>query len=180
MVDPSPAAAACRLSIAARAPSPLSVLRLHRPSADLLERVESIVGPLPHDPRQPSRWPDAPVWLAPGEWLVAAETESFRSRLAPMCEDALFHVANVGDGHVEFLIEGPDAADLLATGCSIDLHPRAFPAGSVSRTLVAGTTVLVIAVEGGAFRLFCDVSHQAYLTAWLDDAALGFAWSPID
>jgi sarcosine oxidase subunit gamma len=66
---------------------------------------------------------------------------------------------------------------VLATGCAIDLHPRAFPAGSAAQTTLGLAGVVLLAlddgVDGGAthYHVLVRSSFARYLAAWLLDAA---------
>jgi sarcosine oxidase subunit gamma len=75
---------------------------------------------------------------------------------------------------VAFEIGGPDARELLESGCPIDLHPRAFHAGSCAQTLLGRTGVLLHQVsDEPRYRLWVRPSFTRYLAAWLDDARVG-------
>jgi sarcosine oxidase, subunit gamma len=105
-------------------------------------------------------------WLAPGEWLIEGEIAGGRSALEDACAATHFHVAEVGGGWSAFAIRGCGAEDLLNTGCSLDLHMRAFPAGSCARTIFAGCGVFLRRAEEEEFIMMCDASLQDHLVTW--------------
>ncbi|MEI9851473.1 MAG: sarcosine oxidase subunit gamma family protein [Sphingomonas sp.] len=68
---------------------------------------------------------------------------------------------------------GPGARDLIAQGCSIDLHPRAFAPGHSAVTLIAQIGVAIDQIDADGFRLITDRSYTPYLRTWLAHALAG-------
>jgi sarcosine oxidase subunit gamma len=70
---------------------------------------------------------------------------------------------------------GVAAADVLAAGCAIDLHPRAFAPGRCARTVVGRVEVVLLArpLRDGwpTYRLLVASSYALALADWLIDAA---------
>jgi sarcosine oxidase subunit gamma len=60
--------------------------------------------------------------------------------------------------------------DLLAAGCSLDLHPRAFAPDRCAQTLLARAQVILEQRGEDAFRLHVRGSFAVYLASWLIDA----------
>jgi sarcosine oxidase subunit gamma len=76
-----------------------------------------------------------------------------------------------------FLISGAHAADMLAKLCGVDLRPKAFAAGAVAQTMMAGTSAIVIRDDLGqtlGFLCFCEVASALYLWRSLLDAMAEF------
>lgn len=68
-------------------------------------------------------------------------------------------------------IAGPYARDVLAHGCSLDLHPRAFGPGRCANTQLAkAQTVLQQLDQTPTFRVHVRASFAEYLGRWLLDA----------
>jgi len=66
------------------------------------------------------------------------------------------------------------ARGVLAQGCPLDLHPRAFRAGACAQSLLAGIDVLLHQRDDApSYDLQVRWSHAAYLWAWLAAAAQG-------
>jgi sarcosine oxidase subunit gamma len=64
---------------------------------------------------------------------------------------------------------------VLAKGCPLDLHPRAFATGNCAQSLLAKASVLIHlpnddAQRGPTFDLYVARSFAHYLFAWLEDA----------
>ena len=96
---------------------------------------------------------------------------AFRAGLA-----GLYHaLVAVGERFVGLAIEGDQAAGILNAGCPLDLHPRAFPEGSSTRTLLAKAEIVLHRPEGGSgFRLYAGRSFAAYVWRYLEAAGREF------
>ena len=119
------------------------------------------------------------LWLGPDEWLILGEPDT-----GPALEDAIRDAIGDGPGAVvdvsanrtTLSVSGPRARDLLAFGCSLDLHERHFKPGMCAQTLLARANVIIVPVGPAvepAFRVLVRPSFAAYLAAWLTDAAVG-------
>jgi sarcosine oxidase, subunit gamma len=123
------------------------------------------------------------LWLGPDEWLVLTDDQR-----RPHLEADLRAV--IGEHHVSLVdvsaqrtalsLTGVHAAEVLARGCAIDLHPAVTPEGSCVQTLLAqaGMTLLVRDSNATDFLLLVRASFAAYVAAWLDDASLEYRISP--
>jgi len=120
----------------------------------------------------------AALWLGPDEWLVTCPAHDV-PRLVGALREALADVhaaiTDVTDGRVAFRLAGPNARDVLAKGCPLDLHPRVFPVGSCAQSLLGKATVLIHLLEdqtegGPGFDLHVARSFADYLWLWLEDA----------
>lgn len=119
------------------------------------------------------------VWLGPDEWLLTSTTEApeelearVRSAALPLGGAA----ADVSAQRIGLRLTGPRARDVLAKGCSIDLHPRVFRRGSSAQTTLglAGIIVLALSDAGDEYLVLVRSSFAGYLADWLLDAALEF------
>jgi sarcosine oxidase subunit gamma len=114
------------------------------------------------------------LWLGPDEWLFKCE-QADNTAVANALRQALAggHVAltDVGHGNMTLCLQGPAAADLLARGCPLDLHPRAFARGAVAQTHVAKAGATVLCLEpGSSFEITVRRSFADYLVRWLISA----------
>lgn len=115
------------------------------------------------------------LWLGPDEWLITAPAGEERA-LAPTLRAGLagHHAAviDLTESRTVIAVSGVPARDLLAKGCTLDLHPRAFPVGACAQTGLARAGVLLHLVdEGPTFEITIPRSFADYLWAWLADAA---------
>jgi sarcosine oxidase subunit gamma len=133
--------------------------------------------PLPLEPCTAVRSGDlAVLWLGPDQWLVVGPPgtqEDLEARLRKAAGEAHTSVTDVSAQRTTLLVSGPRARDLLAHGCSLDLHPRVFGTGRCAQTTVARTQVVLVAREEvrAGFWLLVRPSFAGYLADWLLDAA---------
>ncbi|MGW1627306.1 sarcosine oxidase subunit gamma [Streptomyces sp. NPDC002172] len=121
------------------------------------------------------------VWLGPDEWLVVGppgterDLES-RIRTAAGDEPGAVTVTDVSAQRTALLVGGPRARDLLAHGCALDLHPRAFGPGRCAQTTLARTQVVLVARDEtrAGFWVLVRSSFAGYLVDWLLDAAVEY------
>jgi sarcosine oxidase subunit gamma len=77
---------------------------------------------------------------------------------------------DVSDGMAGLELGGSAARDILSTACALDLHPKAFPAGSCTRTRLAQLPVVIVCTGTARYELYVGTSYAPYLEAWLCDA----------
>jgi sarcosine oxidase subunit gamma len=144
-------------------------------------RVAAVLGgPLPLVPCTARRYDTRDIaWLGPDEWLVIGEpgAESIEGELtAALSVDgsATGAVTDVSAQRTVLTLAGPAAAEVLAGGCAIDLHPQVAPAGTCVQTLLAraGVTIIVRDDSATRFTLLVRASFAGYLADWLVDAAI--------
>jgi sarcosine oxidase subunit gamma len=123
------------------------------------------------------------LWLGPDEWLVvgppgAAEHLTARLRSAAGTEHV--SVVDVSAQRTTVVLSGPRVRDLLALGCAVDVHARAFGVGDCTQTVLAHAPVVLLRRErdeGGAepvFWVLVRASFAAHLVDWLVDACVEF------
>jgi sarcosine oxidase subunit gamma len=114
------------------------------------------------EPGTVAQWDERSVlWLGPSEWLVVD---------GPPID--LPGGVDVSANRTTIELSGPHARDILEKGCALDLHPRAFPAGSCAQTMVARTQVILWqTAETPVYHLMVRGSFARYLADWLTDAA---------
>lgn len=113
--------------------------------------------------------------LGPREWLiVGGDARSIEARLGVGCGDAPHHVVNVSDGRRCFEVAGQRAADLMGSGCGLDLQCAGFGLNTCARTLLAQVTVVLFRVGDGEserWEVIADCSVAEYLAGWFAEAA---------
>jgi sarcosine oxidase subunit gamma len=122
------------------------------------------------------------LWLGPDQWLLTCppdDTAFFIASLREALADTHCALTDVSDGRAAFCLEGPSARDVLAKGCPLDLHPRAFTPGSCAQSLLGKAAVLIHLrtdepPTGACFDLHVGRSFAHYLWAWLKDAGLEY------
>jgi sarcosine oxidase subunit gamma len=134
-------------------------------------------------PTAPNTWVPAGagrvVWLGPDEWLLSSPTEApedlearVRAAVLPIGGSA----TDVSAQRIGLRLTGARVRDVLAKGCSIDLHPRVFARGSSAQTLLgqAGVVLLALSDAGDDYVVLVRSSFAGYVADWLLDAALEF------
>ena len=116
--------------------------------------------------------------LGPNEWLIL-DAEADTDALAPEIEAALagtFHaLVDIGHRNVAIAVSGPYAAEVINSGCALDLSPDAFPTGAATRTLLAKAEILLMRLDDQpTYRVECWRSFAAYVDAFLREAARPF------
>jgi sarcosine oxidase, subunit gamma len=166
-------------SIEASEPLPIAILRLRQCDEGAAAALGDAFGiDWPTRPNTvASRQALSVLWLAPTEWMImgkpAAEAAAHASEALGQ---ALHHVADVTDGWAIFDVDGAHSRDLIAKGCSLDLHPRAFAVDACAQTLFAQCfAVLRRTDQENAFQLMVDQPLADHIQAWLADAAAEFA-----
>lgn len=112
------------------------------------------------------------LWLGPDEWLVIdpARTQALEQSLRAAVAGAGAVVEQSGQ-RISILLEG-DVPGLLAKGTAVDLHPRAFPEGTVLQAMLAQAVVIFVSRSGDSSRveLIARTSFAPYVADWLIDA----------
>lgn len=88
-------------------------------------------------------------------------------------------VVDVSDNFTILRLSGEKARDTLRKGCTLDLHPREFPVGSMAWTNIAHADVCLHYYEDTDaghpdYALHVRTSFAEYLLRWLHDAGREF------
>jgi sarcosine oxidase subunit gamma len=115
------------------------------------------------------------IWLGPDEWLVvsAGDGPEVAAALETVVRPHGGTVVDVTAHRTVLEIRGPRARDILSSGTSVDLHPRAFAVGQAVQAPLARVDVILCRVDGDAWRVFVRTSFARYLVEWLTDAVSG-------
>lgn len=114
------------------------------------------------------------LWLGPDEWLLKLrdrQGDAVAHALQAALTGVHSAVVDVGHGNTTLMLQGPGSADLLARGCPLDLHPRAFATGALAQSHIAkaGATVLCL-YAGIQYEITVRRSFANYLVRWLCEA----------
>ena len=148
------------------------VLRGNPDDTGFIDAVQHALGTAPPTTANRCVFHDrlAVVWLGPDEWMVVTP---------PGLEDGLIDalaagpavVTDVSDQSTVIRLSGPRARDVLAQGCALDLHPRAFAVGSAAQSRIGRVRTTLWQVDDRpGFDLLVGCSFAAWLWAWLRDA----------
>ena len=119
------------------------------------------------------------IWIAPDTWLVmqAMPTSTdLLARLTRAC-GADASVVDQSCGYVALQLSGARACDVLAKGCRIDLHPRAFGPGRAAATTIAHVHGIVWQVDQTpTFELIVPSTLAEHVYEWLCISAAEFGY----
>ncbi len=130
-------------------------------------------------PVTPNTWTKGPQFvygIGPDEWLIVAPAAAdLFTRLGTIAETS-FSTANWQSGaFVQMRLTGDAAKDVLAKGCTLDLHPQSFLAGHCAQTLLAKAGVLLAFDDHRpVFSLIVRRSFAEYVALWLAHAGKEF------
>lgn len=123
------------------------------------------------------------IWFGPQEWLVTSTDRDGAALEAQLREAVGAHggaAVDVSAQRTTVRLRGAHARDVLAKGCSLDLHPAVFGAGAAVQTTLGLTAVVLIPLDdnGSDYRILFRSSFARHLAAWLVDAAeeFGITW----
>jgi sarcosine oxidase subunit gamma len=133
---------------------------------------------LPLKPNTFSHGPQRIFWQGPDEWLIEAPQDRAEALLASL-HSALAgvdsSVTDISGGIISLTLCGEHASDLLAKGCTLDLHPDGFEAGECAQTGLTKTNVLIARIAGPErFQLLVRRTFADYLVQWLHHAGREF------
>jgi sarcosine oxidase subunit gamma len=125
----------------------------------------------------------AALWLSPDEWLILVPFAT-RAQTIDELKRALagkhVSVTDVSANRTILELSGSKAREVLAKGCGLDLHPRAFKAGQCAQTVVARSQAVIWQVDATpTYRVLVRPSFAAYLTDFFIDAMKEYALNPI-
>jgi sarcosine oxidase, subunit gamma len=117
-------------------------------------------------------------WLGPDEWLIHTPEDGqgdLIARLRAALGDIHSAVTDVSDYFVVIEMRGRHCRDVLARGCSLDLHPRSFGAGGCAQTHFSHANVLLHQINDTDFDIQVRWTYAQYLWGYLSEAASNVA-----
>ncbi|WP_244816730.1 sarcosine oxidase subunit gamma [Caballeronia sp. Lep1P3] len=120
------------------------------------------------------------LWLGPDEWLLQSEAAHDASRAAPMeakLRDAFADAGtfasavDIGSGYTVLDIDGPRTRDVLARGCPLDLHRKAFGVGQCAQSHYFKASITLVPLGGDRFEIIVRRSFADYFVKIMLDAA---------
>ena len=93
-----------------------------------------------------------------------------RNKEKPVAKTAgqCYSLVDVTGGQVLLRLGGSHVREVLAKGCTLDLHPRAFKAGQCAQTTLAKTSMLIALIDDApTFDIIVRRSFAEYAALWL-------------
>lgn len=154
----------------------LRAKRIGQPQRRELERVLGVA--LPEEPNSSASGVGETLWLAPGQWLIRSTGRDIAAGIEDACRGALFHLGDVTDALCVVEIDGRRSGDLIAKGCSLDLHPTVFRIGQAKRSLLGQVRILLYRLSTSRYRISFDVSLRQHVLSWLEISSEEFRHDP--
>ena len=124
------------------------------------------------------------IWFGPAEWLITSTAqgpEELESRLRDAVVEHGGAAVDVSAQRTTVRLRGAHARNVLAKGCSIDMHPSVFGSGAAVQTMLGQAAVVLMPLgdNGTDYRILVRSSFARYLAEWLIDGAeeFGVDWS---
>ncbi len=151
-------------------------LRGNPADKSFLKAVKKVLGlALPQEPNTVEQGDELTIfWLGPNEWLIVAlpdQQEALLQSLREALAEIFSAVTDVSGGQTVITLSGPHVRDVLAKGCTLDLHPRVFTSGRCAQTLISKAGALIRQRDDAFFEIIVRRSFADYLWRWLEDAA---------
>lgn len=110
------------------------------------------------------------LWLGPTEWWIVT-TGGVEEKLVADLRQAFTgqHAAviDVSESRTVITLSGAKARDVLARGCSLDLHPRVFGPGQCAQTGLTKANIMLDQIDGTpSFEIYILKSFGDYLWQW--------------
>ena len=126
---------------------------------------------LPTKPNTLSEGEHRIYWLGPDEWLILTDLSQAASLMENLRKSVTGkHVAlnDVSGGQILLRLDGTGVRDLLAKGCTLDLHPLVFTSGMCAQSGLAKANVIIgLAGQTESFDIVVRRSFSDYLLRWL-------------
>ena len=120
------------------------------------------------------------IWFGPDEWLVMSSDRAPETLESQLRDAVTAHggaAVDVSAQRTTLRLRGNHARDVLAKGCSLDLHPSVFEPGAAAQTMLGQAAVVLIPLSdnGTDFRILVRSSFARHVAEWLIDAAEEFS-----
>ena len=141
-----------------------------------LQAVQATLGqPLPTIANTFTAGENALFRLGPDEWLLATEPGKERDiaeQLGENLSGQCYSLVDVTGGQVLLRLRGSHVREVLAKGCTLDLHPRAFKMGQCAQTTLAKTSMLIALIDDApTFDIIVRRSFAEYAALWLQHSS---------
>lgn len=144
-----------------------------------------VAGPAQLSQRLGVRWPMKSGTIANGVgaqvlslgttdwWVVLSPLSAPRPEMSlEAYQEDPFRVTELSDAIARFDLSGERAEELLAKGCSLDLHVGHFPVSHCVRTRLASMPVVLWRQERARFQCWVAASLATHFVSWVEDASL--------
>ena len=114
------------------------------------------------------------VWVGPDDWFIvgpSGQPEAIALRLREALSGLHYAVTDVSSGYTVLHLSGRPVRDVLAQGCPLDLHPRAFERGACAGSHFFKASVWLWQTdEAPVYELLVVRSYTDYVWLMLERA----------
>ena len=118
------------------------------------------------------------IRLGPNEWLLIGpygESELIAGRIDAALSGRFYTLVDVSHRNLGITVSGPRAADVLNSGCPLDLADASFPTGMATRTLMGKAEIVLLKLDDTpTYQVECWRSFSTYVRDYLVEAAREF------
>lgn len=120
----------------------------------------------------------ASIRLGPNEWLLVGpygEAQAMMEQIDAALSGRFYTLVDVSHRNVGIMVSGRRAADVLNSGCPLDLAEAAFPTGMATRTLMGKAEIVLMRLDDTpTYQVECWRSFSTYVRDYLIEAAREF------
>ncbi|MEC5406481.1 sarcosine oxidase subunit gamma family protein [Paraburkholderia sp. MPAMCS5] len=112
------------------------------------------------------------IWLGPDEWLAQSrkpQRASIEACILASFADLFASAVDVSSGYTTLSLSGRHAAEALARGCPLDLHPSVFGPGQCAQSYFFKAAILLLATGPEQWELVVRRSFAEYVVSMLVD-----------
>ncbi len=144
-----------------------------------MKSLESVPGlQLPTSPNTFTDDEHRVYWLGPDEWLILTERQTLAEELEVSLKGVPTAINDMSGGSIALQVTGAVVPELLAKGCTLDLHPGVFMPGMCAQSGLAKANVLMALLaqneRQSVFEIVVRRSFSDYLIRWIKHAAREF------
>ncbi len=109
------------------------------------------------------------IWAGPDEWFIiapAGQADALSEQLRAALAGIHHAIVDVSSGYTVLQLQGQPVREVLAQGCPLDLHPRAFKLGASAGSHYFKASIWLWRTEAdGSFEVLVRRSFMSYF--WL-------------
>ena len=122
----------------------------------------------------------AALWVGRGRWFVVQPGRDTLARGIETTVAGSFAVTDLSHSRTVLRLSGPRVLDVLAKGCSVDLHPRRVPAGQCFATSLARHSAVLHVIDAApTVDVYVYRSFGQDLFEWLTEAAAEYGYEVV-
>jgi sarcosine oxidase subunit gamma len=142
--------------------------------------IEAAIGTALPQPNKSAIGRRAALWIGPGRWFIV---EPRYTALADELEKAAggsLAITELSHSRTVLRISGARIRDVIAQGCSVDLHPSAAKAGDCFVTSVARHSAVLHVVDASTMDVIVYRSFGQDLAEWVLEAAAPYGYEIVE